>query len=185
LVLQILALKLEDSEAAEQYCAEIGRSDAYMKLLDMYLNPQDGKEPMFKAAVRLLHSHGESLDPLQVLEKLSPEMPLQLASDTILRMLKARVHHHRHGQIVHNLSRAIDLDARSSRLEERSRHVQINDESTCDSCHARLGTKLFAMYPDDSVVCYKCYRRQGESTSARGRNFKHNPIFKPGWLVSR
>ncbi|KAM3744346.1 hypothetical protein ACB098_06G046300 [Castanea mollissima] len=28
----------------------------------------DGKEPMFKAAVRLLHNHGESLDPLQVLE---------------------------------------------------------------------------------------------------------------------
>ncbi|KAL7174530.1 hypothetical protein ACSBR2_033720 [Camellia fascicularis] len=33
LVLQILALKLEDSEAAEQYCAEIGRPDAYMQLI--------------------------------------------------------------------------------------------------------------------------------------------------------
>lgn len=62
-------------------------------------------------------------------------------------------------QIVHNLSRAIDVDARLARLEERSRHVQINDESLCDSCHARLGTKLFAMYPDDTIVCYKvgCY----------------------------
>lgn len=37
----------------------------------MYLDPQDGKEPMFKAAVRLLHNHGESLDPLQVLEVLN------------------------------------------------------------------------------------------------------------------
>lgn len=185
MVLQILALKLEDCEAAEQYCAEIGRNDAYMQLLDLYLNPLDGKEPMFKAAVRLLHNHGESLDPLQVLEKLSPEMPLQLAAETILRMLRARVHHHRQGQIVHSLSHAIRLDAQLARLEERSRHVQINDESICDSCHARLGTKLFAMYPDDSVVCYKCYRRQGESTSARGRNFKQDIIFKPGWLVSR
>lgn len=185
LVLQILALKLEDSEAAEQYCAEIGRRDAYMQLLDMYLDPQNGKEPMFKAAVRLLHKHGESLDPLQVLETLSPEMPLQLASDTILRMLKARVHHHRQGQIVHSLSRAINLEAKLARLEERSRHVQINDESLCDSCHARLGTKLFAMYPDDSVVCYKCFRRQGESTSVTGRDFKQDMIFKPGWLVSK
>nr|DAD18845.1 TPA_asm: hypothetical protein HUJ06_020308 [Nelumbo nucifera] len=185
LVLQILALKLEDSEAAEQYCAEIGRPDAYMQLLDMYLDPQDGKEPMFKAAVRLLHNHGESLDPLQVLERLSPDMPLQLASDTILRMLRARVHHHLQGQIVHNLSRAIDIDTRLSRLEERSRHVQINDESLCDSCHSRLGTKLFAMYPDDSIVCYKCFRRQGESTSVTGRNFKRDIIFKPGWLVNR
>ena len=148
------------------------------------------------------------------LQRLSSDMPLQLASETLLRMLRARLHHHRQGQvislsngvflisaifghlsafdfcksffgielllnrtwfhaivwsiflqnwiacwslfqIVHNLSRALDTDARLARLEERSRHVQINDESLCDSCHARLGTKLFAMYPDDSIVCYK------------------------------
>lgn len=58
-------------------------------------------------------------------------------------------------QIVHNLSRALAVDASLARLEERSRHVLINDESVCGSCHARLGTKLFAMYPDDTIVCYK------------------------------
>lgn len=183
LVLRILALKLEDSEAAEQYCAEIGRSDAYAQLLDMYLDPQNGKEPMFKAAVRLLHNHGESLDPLRILETLSPDMPLQIASETILKVLRARFHHNCQGQILHNTSRALDLEARLARLEERSRHVQINDESLCDSCHARLGTKLFAMYPDDTIVCYKCYRRQGESTSVTGRNFKQDILIKPGWLV--
>ncbi|KAI3971896.1 hypothetical protein MKX01_025636 [Papaver californicum] len=185
LVLQILALKLEDSEAAEQYCAEIGRPDAYMQLLDMYLDPQNGKEPMFKAAVRLLHNHGESLDPRQVLKTLSPDMPLQLASDTLLRTMRARVHHHLQSQVVHSLSRALTIDSSLARQEERSRNIQINDESSCDSCHARLGTKLFAMYPDDSIVCYKCYRRQGESTSVSGRNFKRDLIFKPGWLVNR
>ncbi|XP_010534942.1 PREDICTED: transforming growth factor-beta receptor-associated protein 1 isoform X2 [Tarenaya hassleriana] len=185
LVLQILALKLEDCEAAEQYCVEIGRPDAFMQLLDMYLDPQVGKEPMFKAAVRLLHNHGESLDPLQVLEKLSPDIPLKLASDTILRMLRARVHHHRQGQIARNISRALDVDSRLARLEERSRHVQINDASLCDSCHARLGTKLFAMYPDDTIICYKCYRRLGESTSVTGRDFKQDILIKPGWLVNR
>ncbi|KAJ8569704.1 hypothetical protein K7X08_006281 [Anisodus acutangulus] len=185
LVLQILALKLEDCEAAEQYCAEIGRPDAYMQLLEMYLEPMNGKEPMFKAAVRLLHNHGEMLDPLQVLERLSPDMPLQLASETILRMLRARLHHHRQGQIVHNLSRALDIDASLARFEERSRHVLINDDSVCDSCHARLGTKLFAMYPDDTIVCYKCFRRQGESTSVSGRDFKRDILYKPGWLVTR
>ncbi|KAM1244898.1 hypothetical protein ACFX2I_036164 [Malus domestica] len=185
LVLQILALKLENSEAADKYCAEIGRPDVYMQLLDMYLDPQDGKEPMFKAAVHLLHNHGESLDPLQVLERLSPDMPLQLASETILRMLRARLHHHRQGWIVHTLSRALDTDASLAILEEKSRHVQINDESLCDSCHARLGTKLFAMYPDDTIVCYKCFRRQGESTSLTGRNFKQDVLVKPGWLVTR
>ncbi|KAK4440873.1 Vacuolar sorting protein 3 [Sesamum alatum] len=185
LVLQILALKLENLEAAEQYCSEIGRPDAYMQLLEMYLDPKDGREPMIKAAVRLLHNHGEMLDPLQVLQKFSPDTPLQVASDTILRILRARHHHHRQGQIVHNLSRALDIDASLARLEQRARHVQINDESICDSCHARLGTKLFAMYPDDAIVCYKCFRRQGESTSVSGRDFKKEILVNPGWLVTR
>ncbi|XP_051137207.1 vacuolar sorting protein 3 isoform X2 [Andrographis paniculata] len=99
LVLEILALKLEDCEAAEQYCAEIGRPDAYMQLLEMYLNPKDGREPMYKAAVHLFHNHGQLLDSLQVLERLSPDMPLQLASDTLLRMLRAQHHHYRQGQV--------------------------------------------------------------------------------------
>jgi hypothetical protein len=136
--------KLEDSEAAEHYCAELGRPEVYMqwvacllswcldaqsfinfldaqsfinfitslgsiwwmhvvcfsdliliaeirqfmtllcltqtcvptvsicsclcRLLDMYLKPGEGREPMHGAAVRLLHCHGASLDPLQVLE---------------------------------------------------------------------------------------------------------------------
>ncbi|KAG8385151.1 hypothetical protein BUALT_Bualt03G0011900 [Buddleja alternifolia] len=228
----IFARKLENCEAAEEYCAEIGRPDAYMQLLEMYLDPKDGREPMFKAAVRLLHNYGEMLDPLQVLEvrdlvsclalctillakkaqcsdarqwkvlcfgrslddalfssnralRLSLDMPLQLASDTILKLLRARLHHHHQGQIMHNLSRALDVDANLAILEERSRHVLINDESVCDSCHARLGTKLFAMYPDDTIVCYKCYRRQGESTSVTGRDFKEDVLIKPGWLVTR
>lgn len=54
------------------------------RLLEMYLDPKDGKEPMFKAAVRLLHNHGESLDPLQVLE---------VSSSTFLSMSSLSLSH--------------------------------------------------------------------------------------------
>lgn len=73
----------------------------------------------------------------------------------LMVFLISNLYHIYFDQIVHSLSRAVHVDARLGRLEERSRNVQINDESLCDSCHARLGTKLFAMYPDDSIVCYK------------------------------
>ncbi|KAL4375057.1 hypothetical protein AHAS_Ahas05G0243700 [Arachis hypogaea] len=43
------------------------------RLLEMYLDPQDGKEPMFNAAVRLLHNHGESLEPLQIFNEYTIE----------------------------------------------------------------------------------------------------------------
>ncbi|CAM6087801.1 unnamed protein product [Calypogeia fissa] len=161
--LRTLALKLEDSAAAEQYCAEIGQAGAYLELMEMYLDPGEGREPMHRAAVRLLHCHGTSLDPLQVLEALPLEMPLGSASETIAQLMVARVHRRRQGQIVRQLVRKDNLEARISRVEERSRHVSITAESTCGSCGARIGTKLFALYPDESVFCYKCLRRYGEN----------------------
>lgn len=44
-----------------------------------------------------------------MLQTLSPEMPLQLASDTILRMLRARLHHHRQGQVSFNNANFLQL----------------------------------------------------------------------------
>jgi hypothetical protein len=54
------------------YCWSIvyGVSVFNLRLLGLYLDPQNGKEPMFTTAVRLLHNHGKSFDPLQVLEVL-------------------------------------------------------------------------------------------------------------------
>lgn len=175
-VFQILALKLGDIEAAERYCTELGRPDAYMRLLDMYLKPGEGREPMYNAAVHLLQLHGTSLDPLQVLEALSPDMPLQLAYGTIARIIRTRAHLHREGQIVRHLSRAENFEARMSRLEQRARHTRITDQSSCGSCFSRFGTKLFALYPNGSVVCYKCFRNSGSSIDpVTGHDFEKDP----------
>lgn len=123
-------------------------------------------------------------------------MSLSLASQTISRMLRARVHRHREGQvlfwlltlahsflisdchlwkhcvlahiwtwngmwcivvwqIVKHINRHNNLEARVDRVDERSRQVCITDDTICGHCHARIGTKLFVLYPDDSIVCYK------------------------------
>ncbi|KAL2652733.1 hypothetical protein R1flu_020861 [Riccia fluitans] len=160
--LRTLALKLEDSEAAENYCAEIGRPEIYTELMHMYLNPGEGKVAMHRAAVRLLHCPGANLDPMQLLEALSPDMPLSLASETVSQMLVSRVHRHRQGQIVRQMNRKENLDARIAKVEEKSRHVCITVDTVCGSCSARIGTKLFALYPNDMIFCYKCLRQYGE-----------------------
>ncbi|BBM96839.1 vacuolar protein sorting-associated protein 3 [Marchantia polymorpha subsp. ruderalis] len=160
--LRTLALKLEDSEAAEQYCAEIGRPDIYSELMNMYLNPGEGRVAMHRAAVSLLHCPGAYLDPMQLLKALTLDMPLSLASETISQMLVSRVHRHRQGQIVRQMNRKENLEARIARVEERSRHVCITADTVCGSCNARIGTKLFALYPNDMIFCYKCLRQYGE-----------------------
>jgi hypothetical protein len=58
-------------------------------------------------------------------------------------------------QIVKHLNRHNNLEARVDRVEERSRQVCITTDTICGRCRARIGTKLFVLFPDDSIVCYK------------------------------
>lgn len=53
------------------------------------------------------------------------------------------------------MNRKENLEARIARVEERSRHVCITADTVCGSCNARIGTKLFALYPNDMIFCYK------------------------------
>lgn len=42
----------------------------------------------------------------------------------------------------------------------------ITTDTACARCRARIGTKLFALYPDDTVVCYKVTSPLSVSTSS-------------------
>jgi hypothetical protein len=53
---------------AEETMTDRGGDAVKERLLDIYLKSRVGREPMHRAAVQLLHCHGASLDPLQVLE---------------------------------------------------------------------------------------------------------------------
>lgn len=62
---------------------------------------------------------GAVLDPVQVLDALPEEMPLQLAAQTLTRILAERTHRRRHHTILRNLHRARNLAAASDRAEVR------------------------------------------------------------------
>lgn len=172
--LRILALELGDSRGAERYCAELSDPEPYyMLLLELYLQPGGGREPLHTAAVRLLHCHAAHLDPLKVLEALAPSTSLQKVTSTLALLLRERTHRHRQGQIVRQLARADNLAARVDRIKERSRHAVVSEDRACRACHNRLGTKLFALLPNDVIVCYQCLRRLGDHIDpVTGQDFR-------------
>ncbi|CAN0878387.1 SART-1 family protein DOT2 [Linum grandiflorum] len=148
---RIEVTRFPDSEKSLIYQSPVcERLQIFLQSSDLY-DPEDvlelieGSELWLEKAILYRKLGQEALCATDSGSTLSGEMPLKLASETILRMLRARVHHHHQGKIVHNLSRAVYVDARLARWEERSRPVQINNETLCGSCHAHLGTKLFAM----------------------------------------
>ncbi len=60
---------------------------------------------------------GADLDPLQVLEALSEEMPLSAGVDILSHLLCERLHRHRQGSIIRSLHKACTLSASVDRAE--------------------------------------------------------------------
>jgi hypothetical protein len=57
-------------------------------------------------------------------------------------------------------------------LQLMQRRVVATEERACRLCHTRIGTKMFAVYPNGVLVCFKCYKRQDPSVCPlTGRDF--------------
>ena len=173
--LRILTFVLKDNERAVAYCEDLGTQEGYLLLLDMLLNPPEGPA-LYAEAVRLLSSTGASLNPLRVLEALSDAMPMPLAYETLARMLRERQHRKRAQQVLKGLARANEVSVAHRRVARLSEHVEMTEDRACRVCNVRIGTKVFGLYPNGVLVCYRCMMRRGEDAKhvcpVTGRDFQ-------------
>jgi hypothetical protein len=114
-------------EGAIAYCRALGLQEAWLALLELFLNPPRGLdsgdggglagvlkpqlgeeaaaaqqhvEPDYASACRVLNAEGASLNPLRLLAALPADMPLRLAGDLLGQVLSGLQHRRRHGQVV-------------------------------------------------------------------------------------
>ncbi|KAK3259051.1 hypothetical protein CYMTET_31934 [Cymbomonas tetramitiformis] len=187
--LRVLAVNIKDFKRAEQYCAIIARQsgegqEAYLALLELYLHPGPGEEPMYTEAIQLISAPGVNLNPLRVLDTLSEDTPLKLAVGPLLRILRERTHARRHHQLVLGLKKANHQAAKELWVGSRSQRVQMTNDSACMKCHTRLSrsdggeARFFAVYPNQAMVCYRCLRQGDQSEfidPISGRDFRAQP----------
>lgn len=64
-----------------------------------WCSPGSGRQPLYAAAVRVLHEEGGNLSPLQVLAALPDSMPLHVAVEQLNSMLAGVMHRRRHTQV--------------------------------------------------------------------------------------
>ena len=51
-----------------------------------------------------------------------------------------------------------------------------SEERACTMCHTRIGSKIFAVYPDGTLVCYRCYKKSEPNVClVTGRDFTVSP----------
>ncbi|KAK9804448.1 hypothetical protein WJX73_002374 [Symbiochloris irregularis] len=150
--LRVLALDVGDIRGAEAYCEQHAGPLGGLALLRMLLAPGQGRAPLYAEACHLLASRGAELDPQEVLGVMGPDMPLPVAVPTLERMLRERTHRTRQTSVLKNLHRACHLSAAAERAELKSKRVTVTEERACHLCHARLGTQVFAAYPNGTLA---------------------------------
>lgn len=141
--LRILAFRMGNIGRAIEACERSGNEGSYAILLDLLLQPPDGREPMHEAACQLLAAQGTWLlllgklpvpvlgdhqlaaadaqvDPQLIINSLSEEMRLSDSAGVLACLLCDRVQRRRQGAIRRSLKRLVHLNATAERAEVSS-----------------------------------------------------------------
>jgi len=174
--LEILVDKLHDTKRAEEYCATFKQEDPELtlSLFKVYLNqPKADNEFISPFALNLLSSQAIDLNPEMVLPLLPKEIPVQLICDYLTKSIRQVHHNLRDGQITKNLLKSdrLNLKYQLSILTDKS--VTITKDKMCPICNKYIGDKVFAYYPNGTIVHFKCFKDQ-TIDPVTGYDFKKN-----------
>lgn len=173
--LRVLALTLRDVGAAEAYAAALLPPSEHHLLLQLVLNPGGGAAPRWDDASHVVTALGGTLNPLDVVQELPPEMPLDVAVRVVTPMLQERVHRRRQSQVVAALHRARVAASAVGRVQVEAGRVTVEESRACLDCHLRLGGKVFVVLPPEdgrqqergdggnaepAAVCFNCWHRR-------------------------
>eukprot|EP01112_Ceratiomyxa_fruticulosa_P013612 TRINITY_DN3831_c0_g1_i1.p1 TRINITY_DN3831_c0_g1~~TRINITY_DN3831_c0_g1_i1.p1 ORF type:complete len:240 (+),score=42.88 TRINITY_DN3831_c0_g1_i1:372-1091(+) len=161
--LSLYAHKLKNFEMAEEYCnrhysqdKEESR-DVYLALLRVYLS---SPEPMIQPAMALLSKHYQRIDTPKALSLLPPHIPIAKLHPFFEAVLRDTTKVRRNNQVVKNLLKSENLQIREQLISARSRVVKVTDDRMCPVCNRRLGSSVFACYPNGTVVHFMCLQNQ-------------------------
>jgi hypothetical protein len=131
-------------------------ASAYDSLVRVLLRPAAGCAAGVDAALALLRAHPDEIDSAAALELLPAGVPLASISDWLEGSLRALAQGARAAQIERNLAKTHSLTVRAELGKAKRTAVRIGAETLCAVCGKRVGTTVFARYPNGLVVHLVC-----------------------------
>jgi len=171
--LNIYAHKLKNIRLAEEYCARHYNSereesrDVYLSLFQVYLRPPHPQKPMIEPAMNLLNKHYQRIDTPKALDLLPSTIPISQLYPFFEAVLREMTKTRRNNQVVRNLLKSENFQIREQLIQVRSRVIKITEDRSCPVCNKRLGTSVFASYPNGEVVHFMCLKLQQQQQQAQ------------------
>ncbi|KAI8050490.1 vacuolar sorting protein 39 domain 1-domain-containing protein [Syncephalis plumigaleata] len=154
--LALYARKLHDFKKAEDYCRQQSNSDAFVTLLKIYLQPTEDEDVLLEPALQLLNSPHAMIDAAEAAKLLPNNTDLSLIKDCMQKYIRTGLSSSRMDKVVRSLCDVSLLHAQENLVDAHAKRIIITEDRMCPLCTRRIGTTVFATFPNGTTVHYSC-----------------------------
>ncbi|XP_057434898.1 vacuolar sorting protein 39-like [Lotus japonicus] len=168
--------KIASIDVAEDIKASLSSTDSSKSDADTDEFPEGGTSIMLDEAIDLLSRRWDRINGAQALKLLPKETKLQNLLSFLGPLLRKSSEMYRNCSVVQSLRQSENLQVKDELYNKRKTVVKITGDDMCSLCHKKIGTSVFAIYPNGkTLVHFVCFRdSQSMKAVAKG-----SPLRKP------
>ncbi|ONH96827.1 hypothetical protein PRUPE_7G154500 [Prunus persica] len=163
---KIAAIEVADEIRVGQSSTESSRSDGDAD----ESSEEGGSTIMLDEVLDLLSRKWDRINGAQALKLLPRETKLQNLLPFMGPLLRKSSEAYRNLSVIKSLRQSENLQVKDELYEQRKGVVKITSDSMCSLCRKKIGTSVFAVYPNGkTIVHFVCFRdSQSMKTVGRG-----------------
>ncbi|KAF8402378.1 hypothetical protein HHK36_013333 [Tetracentron sinense] len=151
--------KIADIEGAEDLRFSPSSTDSSRSDGDGEEPSQEGGPIMLDEALDLLGRRWDRINVAQALKLLPRETKLQNLLPFLEPLLKKSSEGRRNYSVINSLRYSENLQVKDELYKQRRTVMKITGDSLCSLCNKRIGTSVFAVYPNGkTLVHFVCFR---------------------------
>lgn len=172
--IKVLLEKLEDYDLAVQYCDELFKPTTFsddptasfvynpylVSFLKICFADKDGKKDpkLVNWGKQLLKYRARDIEPSEAIKLLDDNIPINSVQQFIRECILNTQSKFRTSKMLAKVAECGNLDIHHRHSLVSQRHVEINLQSLCSFCNAPIGDSVITIFPDLSIVHFRCLR---------------------------
>lgn len=162
--------KIVEIEGAEDSRISLSSTDSSRSDGDAdELNEEGGSTIMLDEVLDLLSRRWDRINGAQALKLLPRETKLQYLVTFLGPLLKKSNEACRNLSVIKSLRQSENLQVKDELYNHRKAVVKITGDSMCSLCHKKIGTSVFAVYPNGKTLVHFVCFRDSQSMKAVGK----------------
>lgn len=134
---------------------------------------EGGSNIMLDEALDLLSRRWDRINGAQALKLLPKETKLKDLLPFLGPLLRKSSEAHRNFAVIRRLRESENLQVKDELYNKRKAVVKVTGDSMCSLCNKKIGTSVFAVYPNGTtLVHFVCFRDSQSMKAVRGSQFK-------------